>query len=195
MVLFATCRTRYVVSVERGWYHTHPLLGSVISSKLGFDWKSEIKKGALRMVWRTMKESKSPFSGTFFDTLFLSRNREHALMASEVKQAQTPLENVKSGTQKKETYSCGAILRLPWAILSDFSEVSPKHSNFYYVCRQRSHGSHLALCCEGRTNALPVCIRCILGGSFWAFRKSSWILWKTHVRAPPAGSSENFCGV
>ena len=48
-----------------------------------------------------MKEPKSPFSGAFFDTLFLSRNRKHALMTSEVKEAQTPLENVKSGLRKK----------------------------------------------------------------------------------------------
>ena len=49
-----------------------------------------------------MKEPKSNFSGAFFDMLLLSRNRKHALMTSEVKEAQTPLEDVKSGLRKKQ---------------------------------------------------------------------------------------------
>ena len=49
-----------------------------------------------------MQEPKSHFSGAFFDTLLLSHYREPALMTSEVKEAQTPLEDFKSGLRKKQ---------------------------------------------------------------------------------------------
>ena len=116
------------------------------------------------MVWRAMKEPKSPFSGAFFDTLFLSRNRRHALMTSEVSEAQTPLENVKSGLRKKKKRIRVALF---WGSSGQYSVIFRKfpQNTAIFITFAVSVRTDLILRWAGR--GAPTHYRYVLG-AFWA---------------------------
>ena len=111
-----------------------------------------------------MKEPKSHFSGAFFDTLLLSHYRKPALMTSEVKEAQTPLEDFKSGLRKNRNVFVWRYLEALVGNTHLFLEISPKHSNFINFAV--SVRTDLVLRCAGRSAPTHYVLGAISGSSF-----------------------------
>ena len=121
----------------------------------------------MRLVLRAMKEPKSYFSGAFFDILFLSRNRKRAIMTSKVKEAEAPLENVKSGLRRKRNVFVWRYFGALVVNIQRFFGNFPKTQQL--LSHLPSAFARTSFCAVGRGAPTRDTLGAILGSSFCAF--------------------------